>query len=428
MGRAAPSSSAAASSAAASSATGDVDPMFDDLPTPPSNVDATGGKRTVQGGSVGTSKGKQKLVQRKECVHNRLRCKECSGGIMCEHGRQRSQCKDCGGSQICEHKRIRSKCPDCGGSQICEHKRIRSQCPDCNCRHNIPRGSCSECDRSEAQRMSKRKRKQRKKERQNGISAPEEPLVDALFEKREQVTGFLRNHSGLLPLLQESKLVSVIDTGASQHRWNKGVNASRSRKGADISKFAVYSVRNKEWFYMWLKGGDENRNNVQAHVRKWKAGDYGKKKSDGSFVTTFDKAMTEKEAQLLFVDFVKGTTVLEYGSCYTSVDAMRIISWLKIYPENAHHAAEVKFFNLGMGVCFTTWNCRSEVLFGPRGIVQTPDATISWLDSQMFEYKGSKSSLMRPSMTEVTSKASSDEPLDVQRLYNVFMVLVDLIK
>ena len=221
----------------------------------------------------------------------------------------------------------------------------------------------------------------------------------------------------------------MIDTGASQHPWNKGVNAGRSRNGTDISKFAVYSVRKEEWFYLWHKGGDENRNNVQAHVRKWKAGDYGKKKSDGSFVTTFDKAMTEKEAQLLFVDFVKGTTVLEYGSCYKSVDAMRIISWLKIYPENAHHAAEVKFFNLGMGVCFTTsWNCRSEVLFGPRGIVQTPDAPISLLESQMFEYDGKKAKNVEPSMIEVTSKEDSDEPLDVQRLYNVFMVLVDLIK
>ena len=220
----------------------------------------------------------------------------------------------------------------------------------------------------------------------------------------------------------------MIDTGASQHRWNKGVNASRSRKGADISKFAVYSVRNKEWFYMWLKGGDENRNNVQAHVRKWKAGDYGKKKSDGSFVTTFEDEMPEKEAQLLVVDFVKGTTVLEYGSNYTSVDAMRIISWLKIYPENAHHAAEVKFFNLGMGVCFTTWNSSRKVLFGPRGIVQTPDAPISLLESQMFEYNGKKAKNVEPSMIEVTLKEDSDEPLDVQRLYNVFMVLVDLIK
>ena len=153
----------------------------------------------------------------------------------------------------------------------------------------------------------------------------------------------------------------------------------------------------------------------------------GQKNSDGSFVTTFDDEMDEKKAQLLFVDFVKGTTVLEYGSCYESVDK-RIISWLKLYPENKHHAAEVKFFNLGMGVCFTTWNSSRKALFGPRGIVQTPDAPISLLESQMFEYDGKKSENVEPSMTEVTSKEDSDEPLDVQRLYNVFMVLVDLIK
>ena len=131
MGRAAPSSSAAASSAAASSATGDVDPMFDDLPTPPSNVDATGGKRTVQGGSVGTSNGKRKLVRGPECEHGRKRCKECSGSFMCEHGRRRRTCKDCGGSGICEHGRVRYYCKDCGGSGICEHGRNRSTCKDC---------------------------------------------------------------------------------------------------------------------------------------------------------------------------------------------------------------------------------------------------------------------------------------------------------
>ena len=75
-------------------------------------------------------------------------------------------------------------------------------------------------------------------------------------------------------------------------------------------------------------GGDKNRNNVQAHVRKWTAGNYGRRNADESFVATLDKAMPEKEAQLLFVDFVKGTTVLEYGNCFTSVDARRIISWL----------------------------------------------------------------------------------------------------
>ena len=37
-----------------------------------------------------------------------LECKECGGGSVCEHGRQRSQCKECGGASICEHGRRRS--------------------------------------------------------------------------------------------------------------------------------------------------------------------------------------------------------------------------------------------------------------------------------------------------------------------------------
>ena len=43
-----------------------------------------------------------------------LSCKECGGGAICEHGRQRSQCKECGGGSICEHGRIRYSCKECG--------------------------------------------------------------------------------------------------------------------------------------------------------------------------------------------------------------------------------------------------------------------------------------------------------------------------
>jgi hypothetical protein len=43
----------------------------------------------------------------------RSECKECGGGSICDHGRQRSQCKECGGGSICEHGRVRSKCRGC---------------------------------------------------------------------------------------------------------------------------------------------------------------------------------------------------------------------------------------------------------------------------------------------------------------------------
>ncbi len=32
-----------------------------------------------------------------------VRCKECGGGSICQHGRLGWQCKDCGGSSICQH-------------------------------------------------------------------------------------------------------------------------------------------------------------------------------------------------------------------------------------------------------------------------------------------------------------------------------------
>ena len=66
-------------------------------------------------------------------------CKECGGGAICEHGRQRSKCKECGGGSICEHGRIRSICKECGGQAICEHGRVRSSARTVEAINNIQR-------------------------------------------------------------------------------------------------------------------------------------------------------------------------------------------------------------------------------------------------------------------------------------------------
>ena len=58
---------------------------------------------------------------------------------------------------------------------------------------------------------------------------------------------------------------------------------------------------------MWIEHG------VEAVVRKWKARDYGEKNDDGSSVATMEQETDEKQEQRLFVEFVKGTTVLECG-------------------------------------------------------------------------------------------------------------------
>ena len=78
--------------------------------------------------------------------------KECGGGSICEHGKERSRCKECGGSQICYHGKQRSKCKECGGSQICEHGKIRSQCKECGgsqiCEHGKQKTYCKDCEGS----------------------------------------------------------------------------------------------------------------------------------------------------------------------------------------------------------------------------------------------------------------------------------------
>ena len=59
-------------------------------------------------------------------------CKECGGGSICEHNKNKQFCKECGGSQICEHNKRKSRCKECGGSGICEHNKQKSRCKDCN--------------------------------------------------------------------------------------------------------------------------------------------------------------------------------------------------------------------------------------------------------------------------------------------------------
>ena len=119
-------------------------------------------------------------------------------------------------------------------------------------------------------------------------------LVEALRKKRAEVTNFLLQQEKL-PLLEKPKLVSVIDTAASHHPWNGHKNANRSRKGTDMSEFAVYSEHKKQWFFLWVKGGNIKRRGVRAHVRKWNAGDYGKRNDVGSFVATWTRKWMKKK-------------------------------------------------------------------------------------------------------------------------------------
>jgi hypothetical protein len=58
-------------------------------------------------------------------------CKECGGGSICPHNRQKSKCKECGGSSICQHLKVRSQCKECGGGSICPHNRQKYRCKEC---------------------------------------------------------------------------------------------------------------------------------------------------------------------------------------------------------------------------------------------------------------------------------------------------------
>jgi len=59
-------------------------------------------------------KGVRWCIEYVSTVVSARQCKECGGGSICEHGRQRSRCKECGGKdRICEHGRRRSDCKEC---------------------------------------------------------------------------------------------------------------------------------------------------------------------------------------------------------------------------------------------------------------------------------------------------------------------------
>ena len=81
--------------------------------------------------AAAAAKAREKAAFSKECGgggicehrRQRRRCKECGGASICEHGRERRRCKECGGASFCEHGRERSRCKECGGSGICEHGR-----------------------------------------------------------------------------------------------------------------------------------------------------------------------------------------------------------------------------------------------------------------------------------------------------------------
>ena len=86
-----------------------------------------GAMRARGEGSLGVQ-GVQRLSARSSAL---VKCKECGGASICEHGRQRSRCKECGGSSICEHGRQRSHARSAVGHAICEHGRERSTCKEC---------------------------------------------------------------------------------------------------------------------------------------------------------------------------------------------------------------------------------------------------------------------------------------------------------
>jgi hypothetical protein len=83
---------------------------------------------------------------------------------------------------------------------------------------------------------------------------------------------------------------------------------------------------------------------------------------------------------------------------------------------------------MGRGVSYATHGRRS--LFGPNGIIRTPDAILTNIESALFcnAYESNHfKPLLRDMTVEVAAQQPSSDPtVDAMRLFNLFYLLSEL--
>ena len=270
-----------------------------------------------------------------------------------------------------------------------------------------------------------------------------EPHVDVLVTNKKELKAFVDKHPELKQVLvRPLEQIVALDSATGKAKWTeppskdgskpagsmflKGRDPSRSHTGTDLLMFTAYSEKHQEWFYACRSGGDSFREGVVWLVRKWKKGGWNNKRDFSE--ATCNKKMTEVEAQEVFLKFVGGDTCIEYNL----IDSHRINTWLDI-----HKKKNVPFFDVGRGVCYPQGRAKSSIFSHKQPISRSVNGKLQTITDDLFKLKGSSFSQpsssavgelgIGPHITEVNVSdedlKDSDEPLDVQRVMNLFVVL-----
>jgi hypothetical protein len=304
---------------------------------------------------------------------------------------------------------------------------------------NNPRRTKEQLVRTKEQ-LVRNKDRVRKRQVERSIEEKDLPPVERSHaetllqpHKHRALKSFVDKHSDkTLRRLMNGDIKDIVglDSACSKSRWNKGKNASKSWQGNDMFAFTAYSVLEQEWLTMTRSDGDEKRNGVNWLVRRWDKDSWSNTVAvDENPGVTYNERLDEKAAQALFIEWVGDALIIDYNG----IDKSRINSWLEILGN-----APLPFFDLCRGVCMSTG--RTKKIFGceDSAIVYSIDAKLHTITDDLFVL-GGKSHMapkpnspahekkLSPHLTEVIVMIKwSDEPLDVQRLINLFFLLREI--
>jgi len=274
----------------------------------------------------------------------------------------------------------------------------------------------------EAVRASKRSAKIRELDWVERKQSHAEELVQP--EQVKELQTFVNNHSNhrieQLHSLFNAKLSDVVAVDSAVTTRGGG------DKGENLYGLAAYSGASETWMGMGRCGA---QNEGKWNVREWEKGGYDLRGPEHNDNMVLDKCVPEKDAFQIFIDFVGDATIIDYGGC----DGRRINDLLK-----SNHLEELPFFNMCQGVCVSQGNIKT--IFGPKdtaisrsvnGKLQTITDNLYRMNGQSYSQPPESASLaarnITPALTEVRVHASqlkvSDEVLDTQRLWNLFVAL-----
>ncbi|GMI54866.1 hypothetical protein ScalyP_jg990, partial [Parmales sp. scaly parma] len=270
------------------------------------------------------------------------------------------------------------------------------------------------------------------------------PHVDTLLQERTSVVNFINKNQALKDLITGSlEGVSALDSATSYSPWNArstkaGKSAGASRKGSDLYRFAIFNRKTEMWLEGWrmtpvdgsgnfVKSGTERSAcNVIWRVYTWPKDEWAPPGTD--YKRTDGEELAEDDAQDRVIKFVENTTILEYNNC----DHKRIDSWLAINGK-----PPLVWLDLCCGVCMSNSE-NIQAIFGPKPKAISPsvNARLETISNDLFLVDGPSNAGPKvgtaahaagliPYLVEINPEDCnfSDDTLDVQNLFNLFVVL-----